>query len=82
MLHKERRSVAQHSRDHTSSFTQVRAAVRRKTLLLLWWIDGGKGGGECKALSRQGCLREKVAMHVWISNGPKSPSTVAMGLLL
>ena len=23
-------------------FTQVQAAVRRKTLLLLWWIDGGK----------------------------------------
>src|SRR6266516_1032102 len=23
-------------------FTQVRAAVRRKTLLLLWWIDDGK----------------------------------------
>ena len=41
-LHKEQTSVGQHDRDHTGSFTQVRAAVRRKTLLLLWWIDGGK----------------------------------------
>ena len=28
--------------DHTSNFTQVQAAVRRKSLLLLWWIDGGR----------------------------------------
>ena len=40
-LHKEQTSVGQHGRDHTRNFTQVRAAVRRKTLLLLWWIDGG-----------------------------------------
>ena len=33
------KNVAQHDRDHTGSFTQVRAAARRKTLLLLWWID-------------------------------------------
>ena len=39
-LHKERRSVVQHDRDHRGSFTQVRAAARRKTLLLLWLIDG------------------------------------------
>ena len=38
---KERRSVTQHDRDHTGSFTQVRAIARRKTLLMLWWIDGG-----------------------------------------
>ena len=41
-LHKERRSVTQHDRDHTGSFTQVQATVRHKILLLLWWIDGGK----------------------------------------
>ena len=40
-LHKERRSVTQHSRDHTGSFTKVRAVARHKTLLLLWWIDDG-----------------------------------------
>ena len=41
---KEQTSVGQHDRDHIGSFTQVRATARRKTLLLLWWIDGGKGG--------------------------------------
>ena len=41
-LHKEQRSVEQHGRDHEGNFTQVRAAMRRKTLLLLCWIDGGK----------------------------------------
>ena len=41
-LHKEQTSVGQCGRDHTGNFTQVRAAVRCKTLLLLWWIDGGK----------------------------------------
>ena len=35
-------------------FTQVRAAVRRKTLLLLWWIDGGKVVVERSTLARQG----------------------------
>ena len=38
-LRKEPRSVTQHDRDYTGSFTQVRAAARHKTLLLLWWID-------------------------------------------
>ena len=53
-LHKEQTSVGQHNRDHTGSFTQVRAAVRRKTLLLLWWIDGGKVVVERSTLARQG----------------------------
>ena len=35
-------------------FTQVRAAVRRKTLLLLWWIDGGRVVVERSTLARQG----------------------------
>ena len=41
-LHKEQMSVGQHGRDNVGSFTQVPATVRHKTLLLLWWIDGGK----------------------------------------
>ena len=47
-------NVRQRGSDHTCNFTQVRAAVRRKTLLPLWWIDGGKGGGEHSTLARQG----------------------------
>ena len=31
-------------------FTQVRAAARHKTLLLLWWIDGGMNGVVCNTL--------------------------------
>ena len=54
MLHKEQKNVGQHGRDHTSSFTQVQAATRRKTLLLLWWIDGGKVVAERSTLARQG----------------------------
>ena len=53
-LHKEQTSVRQHGRDHTGSFTQVRAVVRRQTLLLLWWIDGGKVVVERSTLARQG----------------------------
>ena len=55
------RRVAQRGDEHGAAwqgshkqFTQVRATVRRKTLLLLWWIDGGKGGGEHSTLARQG----------------------------
>ena len=40
-------------------FTQVRAAMRRKTLLLLWWIDG-----ERNTLARQDCLGAKMATRV------------------
>ena len=54
MLPKEQTSVGQHDRDHRGDFTQVWAATRRKTLLLLWWIDGVKGGGERSTLARQG----------------------------
>ena len=35
-------------------FTQVRAAARRKTLLLLWWIDGENVVVEHSTLARQG----------------------------
>ena len=35
VLHKEQSDARQHNRDRTGSFTQVWAAVRRKTLLLL-----------------------------------------------
>ena len=53
-LHKEHTNVRQHDRDHTGSFTQVRATMRRKTLLLLWWIDGGNVVAEHSTLARQG----------------------------
>ena len=53
-LHKEQRNMRQHGRDCTSSFTQVRAAARHKTLLLLWWIDGGMWIMQCSTLARQG----------------------------
>ena len=55
--HKEQTSVGQHDRDQAGIFTQVRAAVRRKTLLLLWWIDGGKVVAERSTLARQGLPR-------------------------
>ena len=55
-MHKEQRSMRQHDRDHTGSFTQVRAAVRRKTLLLLWWIDV-----EIKVVNAT-CLPGRVAL--------------------
>ena len=50
-FHKERRSATQHVRDHMGSFTQVWAAVRHKTLLLLWLIDGGKVVVVCSTLA-------------------------------
>ena len=53
-LHKEQTNVGQRDRDHTSSFTQVRAAMRRKTLLLLWWVDGGNVVVVRSTLARQG----------------------------
>ena len=36
-----------------------------KTLLLLWWIVGGKIGGEAQQTARKGCLRATVATRVW-----------------
>ena len=53
-LHKEQKDVVQHGGDHTSNFTQVRAAVRRKTLLLLWWIDDVKMVAKRSTLAQQG----------------------------
>ena len=53
-LHKEQTSVGQHGRDHVGNFTQVQAAVRHITLLLLWWIDGGKVVAERSTLALQG----------------------------
>jgi hypothetical protein len=34
-----------HAHDDTTIFTQVWAATRRKTLLLLWWIEVEEGDG-------------------------------------
>ena len=44
-------------------FTQVRATARRKSLLLLWWIDGGMNVVVRSALSRQGL--PEVTTCVW-----------------
>ena len=65
-LHKEQKSMGQHGREHTGSFTQVRAAVRHKTLLLLWWVDGERMVVEHSTLARQDRLRAPVAMRVWL----------------
>ena len=54
VLNKEQMNMRPHDRDHTGSFTQVRAAARHKTLLLLWWIDGGNVVVERSTLARQG----------------------------
>ena len=53
-LHKEQKNMRQRGSDHTGSFNQVRATVRRKTLLLLCWIDGGRMVAERSTVSRQG----------------------------
>jgi hypothetical protein len=63
-LHKEQKNVGQHGRDHTGNFTQVRDAARHKTLLLLWWIDGGKMVVQRSTLARQGCFEARVATCV------------------
>ena len=63
-LHKEQTSMGQHGRDQTGNFTEVRATVRRKSLLLLWWIDGGRVVVERSTLAQQGCLRAPVATRV------------------
>ena len=83
-LHKEQTCVVQHGRDHTGGFTQVRAATRRKTLLLLWWIDGGMVVMEGSTLARQGLPQGGsgyTPKGCELSN-LLSLSTVAMGLLL
>ena len=48
--------MAARQRAH-KQFTQVRAAARRKTLLLLWWIDSGMNVVVCSTLARQGLPR-------------------------
>ena len=68
-LHKEQTSVGQHGKDHAGSFTQVRAAARRKTQLLLWSIEGGNAVVVRSTLSRQGLLRggsDYALMWVWV----------------
>ena len=83
-LRKEQTSVGQHGRDHTGKFTQVQAAVRCKTLLLLWLIDGGKVVVERSTPAQQGCLEAAVATCVRgceLSN-LLTLLMVAMGLLL
>ena len=76
--------MEQHDKDHAGSFTQVRATVRRKTLLLLWCIDGGKMVVCTIRFARQGCLGAKMATRVLVCEGVDSLtlSMVALGLLL
>ena len=86
-LHKEKTGVRPRGRDHTGNFSQVRAAVRHKTLLLLWWIDGGKVVGEHSRLSRQGLPQGGsgyARTSAWVSNllTLRTLCMVAMGLLL
>ena len=64
-MHKEETSVGQHDRDHAVNFTEVWAAARRKTLLLLWWIDGGKVLVVRSTVPGKGCLRAAATMRVW-----------------
>lgn len=83
--------VAQRSDQHGAArqeshkkFTQVRAVVRHKTLLLLWWIDGGNLVVEHNTLADKGCLRAAVTTRVRgceLSN-LLTLSTIALGLLL
>ena len=80
-LHKERRSVRQHGRDHTGNFTQVRAVVRRKTLLLLWCIDGGKMVVDVVHLPGKVALGRKW-LRAYECGRVRTLPTVAMGLLL
>ena len=70
LVRQGRRRVAQRAeergtacRDHMVDFTQVQAAVRRKTLLLLWWIDGGRMMVGCGTLPGRVCLR---AVHMGV----------------
>ena len=66
-------------------FTQVRAAARRKTLLLLWWIDGRMDLVVRSTLAQQGFAQgDYVYVVVWgcqLSN-LLTPPMSAMGLLL
>ena len=76
--------MGQHGRDHAGNFTQVRASVRHKTLLLLWWIDDGKMVVCTIRFAWQGCLGAKMATRVLVCEGVDSLtlSMVALGLLL
>ena len=50
-------------------FTKVWAAARRKTLLLLWWIDGGMSVVTRSTLARQGLPRGRndyARMVSWV----------------
>ena len=88
------RRVAQRADQRTAArqrahkqFTQVRAAARRKTLLLLWWIDGGMNVVVRSTLSRQGSARghsDYVRMVAWVHQlcNLLTPPSGAMGLLL
>ena len=76
--------MGQHDRDDIGNFTQVWAAVRHKTQLLVWWIDGGKVVAERSTLARQGLplgSSDYARMGCELSN-LLTCSMVAMSLLL
>ena len=50
----------------------MRAAVRRKTLLLLWWIDGGMEVVVRGTLARQGLPQGYGDTHVYGGSGLSS----------
>ena len=78
--------MAARQRAH-KQFTQVRAAMRHKTLLLLWWIDGGMNVVVYSTLARQGLslgCSDYTRMVVWVYQLSNliAPPMSAMGLLL
>ena len=93
VLHKEQRNVVKRDSNLTGSFTQVRAVVRRKTLLLLWWIDGGKMvmdvirlpgrvASGLQWLHVYGCVCDLISSPANLLSNSLTPPTVALGLLL
>jgi hypothetical protein len=57
------RAAHTHAHDDTAIFTQVWAAVRRKTLLLLWWIEV-EGGDGCEVQVPGRVPRECNCAHI------------------
>ena len=70
------RRIAQRADQRTTArqrahkqFTQIRSAARCKTLLLLWWIDGGMEVVKHSTLARQGLpwgSSDYARMGVWV----------------
>ena len=63
-------AMMQCGNDDSGDFTQVRATGKRKTLLLLWWIDGAIMVAERSTLAQQGrqWLHAYECVDVQLSN--------------